>query len=563
MRNAEVAGLLEELAAYEEMRDEPYKAQAYRRAAAELREYPVSVEELHREDRLQEVPRVGVAISEKLAEYLETGEIPKLEEYRSRMPVDIQGLTSVQGLGVKRVKTLYEELGVTSLEELQEAAEEGRIAEVPGFGPKTEQKILANLQVARRGRERTLRSRVVALAEGLAGELRSSGAFTRVDVVGSYRRHCPTVGDLDLLAQAEDPEEAMGVFTGLPAVRDVLASGKTKASVVLGSGLQADLRIVEPEAYGAALVYFTGSKPHNIRLRDEVKRAGRKLNEYGLWQGDERVAGATEEELYDALGLQWAPPEMREDVGEIQVMRDGDVPQLLTVEDMRGDLQMHTTWSDGATDVRAMAEKARDLGYGYILITDHGPSLTVTGGPDEEELREQRAEVEEVNDALDGFTVLQGVEANVRKDGSMDVSPEMCRELDLVVASLHTRADDATERILAAIRDYPVDILAHPTNRRMGKREGNDLDLDAIAEAAAEHRVALEINAQPDRLDLPWRDVHRLRDRVRFVVSTDAHSPRGLEGMHRGVAQARKGWLTPEHVVNTRPLDELLGWFRP
>ncbi len=587
MRNAEAAGILEELAAYEELLEEPYKAQAYRRAAGALRELAEDVEALHADERLQDIPGVGEAISSKLTEYLDTGSISKLEEHRASVPVDLPALLSVQGLGVKRVRTLHEELGIATLEDLEEAANTGRIQEVAGFGPKTQESILQNLQVARRGRDRTLRSRVEAVAEGLQRELEALDACSRVDVVGSYRRGAPTVGDLDLLAEAEHPEAVVEGFTGLPALREVREAGGTKASGLLTSGLQVDLRVVEPEAYGAARLYFTGSKEHNVQLRDAVKREGRKLNEYGLWEdgervsagrgdtvagseaGDggaasvERVAGASEEDVYEAMGLPWIPPEMREDVGVIEHVREHGVPDLLTVEDMRGDLQMHTTWSDGATDVQAMAEKARDLGYGYILVTDHGPSLTVTGGPDEAALREQRLEVDAVNDAVDGVTVLQGVEANIQPDGSLDISDAMCEELDLVVASLHTRVDDATERILSAIRNHPVDIIAHPTNRRLGQRDGNELGLESIAEAAQEHRVALEVNAQPDRLDLPWRDVHRLRDRVRFVVSTDAHSPRGMEAMHRGVTQARKGWLTPEHVINTRPLDELLAWFRP
>jgi DNA polymerase (family 10) len=565
MRNAEVADVLEELADLSEMMDEEWQPRAYRRAAREIRGLPTPIEAVAEDGDLEEIEGVGEAIAYKIRTFLETGTFDELEEYREEYPVDVRALTRVQGLGPKRIRDLHEALGITTLDELEAAAEAGEIQGVSGFGAKTEQNILDHIPVVREGRERTLLGEAAGAVEDVLEELEAADAFRELQPVGSYRRRTPTVGDVDVLAVAADREAAADALASLDDVDEVLARGETKTSVRLRDGLQVDLRVVDGEAWGSGLAYFTGSQDHNIALRGRAQERGWTLNEYGLFEGDDpedgkRLAGATEEGLHEALDLDYMPPELREDRGEVEAAAAGDLPDLVTREDVRGDLQMHTTWSDGRASVRAMAEAGQDLGHEYILVTDHGPSLHVAGGPDEEELAKQREEVQAADEALD-IRVLHGLEANVDESG-LDVSPEACRDLDLVVASLHDAVDDATDRLVQAIEDYPVDVVGHPTNRLIHQREGNDLDLDRLAEAASAHDVALEINAQPDRMDLPWQAVHRLRGDVLFSIGTDAHSPAGLEHVGLAVDQARKGWLEPGDVVNTLPADELLETLR-
>lgn len=560
MRNAEVAEVLNELADYSDVKGEEWEARAYRRAARNIETLQASIEEVHAEGKLEEIDGVGQAIAEKVADHLETGQMSALETIREEVPVDVPGLLAVQGLGPKGIKKLYEALDVTDLDSLEAAATQGRIAEVKGFGEKTQEKIIDHIGFVREARSRTL----LGIAEGTVADLvetlMATGRFDRLEPAGSFRRRLPTVGDVDLLATAQAPVEALETVTDLELVDRVLGQGETKASVVTRDGLQVDVRVVDPSSWGAALQYFTGSKDHNVEVRRRAQARDLKVNEYGVFDDEgSQVAGTTEEEVYGALGMTWVPPELREGLGEVQAAADGDLPDLVTLEDIQGDLQMHTTWSDGAESVEAMARKAAELGYSYILITDHGPSLTVTGPPALEEIPEQGEEIRAADEAVDGVRVLHGIEANITKDG-MDVPPEVCEELDLVVASLHDTVTDATDRVLRAFEAYPVDIFAHPTNRLIGQREGNQLDLPAIVEAATEHKIAIEINAQPNRLDLDWLEVHRFRDAARFVISTDAHSPAGMETMHLGVEQARKGWLTRDHVLNAGPLEELLAY---
>ncbi len=560
MRNAEVAEVLNELADYSDVKGDEWEARAYRKAARNIETLQAPIEEVHAEGDLESIDGVGQAIAEKVAEYLEAGTMTALETVREEVPVDVPGLLAVQGLGPKGIKKLYEALDVTDLDSLEAAARDGRVAEVKGFGKTTQGKILDHIGFVREARQRTLLGKAEAIVADLTETLLATGRFDRLEPAGSFRRRTPTVGDVDLLATAHAPVEALETVAGLEMVDRVLGQGETKASIVTRDGLQVDVRVVDPSSWGAALQYFTGSKDHNVEVRSRAQARGLKVNEYGVYEEDgTQLAGATEDEVYGALGMTWIPPEMREGLGEVQRAGEDDLPELVTLEDIQGDLQMHTTWSDGKESVEAMARKAAELGYSYILITDHGPSLTVTGAPTLEELAEQGEEVREADEAVDGVRVLHGVEANITRDG-MDVPPEVCEELDLVVASLHDTVSDATDRVLHAFEAYPVDIFAHPTNRLIGQREGNDLDMPAIVEAAADHRIAIEINAQPNRLDLDWLDVHRFRDKARFVISTDAHAPAGMETMRLGVDQARKGWLTSEHVLNAGPLEDLLAY---
>lgn len=560
MKNTEVADILYEIADLLEIQDVEFKPRAYRRAARNIEALNEDIAEVHARNDLQNIDGVGDAIAEKIAEYLDTGELGYYEDLKDELPIDIGAITRVEGLGPKRAKKLYDALEITDLDELEAAAEAGLIAEVEGFGPTSQQNILDHIDLARRGEDRMLLGHAFPIVADVEQDLSAREAFDRVRVVGSFRRRRPTVGDIDILATAADPSAAMESFVNGPAVTDVLSTGDTRGSVRVSGGLQMDLRIVDSDSFGAALQYFTGSKDHNITLRNRAIAREWKLNEYGLFTADDdTIAGETEAGVYEALDLAWIPPELREDTGEIDAASTNDLPDLVTHDEIRGDLQMHTTASDGSNSVQEMAEKADDLGYDYILITDHGPSLQVASGLSRTEFREQRAAIDAATEATD-VTVLHGIEANVTADG-LDISPEWCHECDLVVMALHNRPPDPTDQLVTAIETYPVDILAHPLNRILNERAALDIDLDAVMAAAADHGVAIEINAQPDRLDLDWAAVKDYRDTVSYVISTDAHVTSSLEYMHLGVAQARRGWCESGDIVNTKPLDELIDSF--
>lgn len=557
MKNKEIADKLYEIADFLEMQGVDWKPRAYRRAAREIESLSEDIDDIHERGGLEEIEGVGENIAEKIADFLETGEMDYYQELKEELPVDIEALTSVEGLGPKSVKKLYDELGITDLEELEKAAQKGEIAEVEGFGEKTQEKILDTVEKAKEGQERMLLGKAFPIAEDLRQKLEESEKFNKVTIVGSYRRRRPTVGDIDILATADDPIEAMDEFTSGDDVKRVLVDGETKSSIVTPGDLQVDLRIVDEKSYGAAKQYFTGSKDHNVTVRTIAARKDWKLNEYGLFDSeDNRLAGETEKEVYSRLQIDYIEPELREDTGEVGAAQNGELPDLVKEDDIRGDLQMHTDYSDGNDSIREMAEKADEKDYEYILVTDHGPSLHVAGGPDEEDLDEQAEEIEEVNEDVN-VEVLRGVEANIDSGGELDISKEKCEELNIIVAALHNRIENPTESIVSALRSYPVDILAHPTNRMINKREPIELNLEKIVEVAAEENVALEINSQPSRLDLDWRNVKEYRHDVKFVVSTDAHTAGEMDYIHLGVAQARRGWCEKENILNTRSLGKL------
>ncbi len=560
MKNSEVAAILYEIADFLEIQDVDFKPRAYRRAARNIEALSEDIEEVAERGQLEEIDGVGESIAEKIVEYLETGELEYYEELKAELPIDIDAITRIEGVGPKSAKKLYDALAITSLDELEAAAESGDIAAVDGFGEKSQQNILEHIELARQGEERMLLGRAIPIVEAIEADLESDPAFDEVEIVGSFRRRRPTVGDIDILATAPDPLEAMAVFTGQSDVEEVLSQGETRASIRASGGLQMDLRIVEADSWGAAKQYFTGSKAHNITVRSLAIEQGWKLNEYGLFAEDEStIAGETEAGIYEALELAWIPPELREDTGEVAAAADGRLPELLEVADIRGDLQMHSTASDGSNSIVEMAEKAASLEYDYILITDHGPSLQVASGIDRSTFEEQAPAVKEAT-ATTGVAVLHGIEANITADG-LDVDPDWCRACDLVVVALHDRLSNASERITRAIEEYPVDILAHPQNRILNERKPLELDFESIMPTAAANNVAIEINAQPDRLDLDWRTVKEYRDTVKYVISTDAHVTASMDYMHLGVSQARRGWCEPENILNTASLGELLEYF--
>ncbi len=556
--NETVARMLEELAEREHLRGTSHKPRAYRRAARNLRHAETPLPELRQQGRLSEIEGVGDAIEAKIKEALDTGTIQALETLRDEVPVDVATLTHVRGLGTKKIRRLWTELDVTTLDDLETAAREGQIGQLDGFGPKTVTSILDQIERVREASNRWRLSDVEAAAHLLVDRLQTTGAADQIQPAGSLRRRSPIAEGITLVATTRTPEQALDAFEELPETQRTIERAQTRVTVELITGTPAELITAPPGSHGATLLTFTGATAHVDALQERAYERGLRFTVDGLDEGGHRIAGEQEADVYEQLGLDPIPPELREGLGEIDAAARGDLPRLLEPDDVRGDLQMHTTYSDGATSVRTMAKKADALGYEYILTTDHGPSLTVANAPSEDELYEQRDEIAKVNEDDEIHArVLWGVEANINADG-IDVPASLCEEMDLVVASLHDVVEDATERVVTALEGYPVDILGHPTNRKINEREGNTLDLERIVDVARREGVALEINAQPTRLDLDWRDAHEHRDEASFVVSTDAHSPAEMEVMRFGVDQARKAWLTPENVLNAQPLEDLL-----
>ena len=565
-RNPEVAARLEELADLLEAQGDEYRPRSYRTAAQNLRDEPRDVADLAAEDALQDVEGVGESIAGKVTEYLETGEIAALEDAREELPVDMPALTAVEGVGPKTVGELYDALGVTDLDDLERAAEAGEIRAVEGFGEKSEANIREGIQFARQSRERTLLGDARPLADDVLAHLDADPAIERVEAAGSLRRWRPTVGDVDVLAAAESGPDAVATLTDWERVGSVIEAGDTKASVRV-AGERVDLRVVDPAEFGSALQYFTGSREHNIRLRNLALDADLKVNEYGVFdvsgvadpdEGQrvgERIAGETEEGVYAALDLDWMPPELREDTGELDAAADGTLPDLVETDDVRGDLHVHTDWSDGAETVADMVAGAADVGHEYVGVCDHatGPGMVGGVGLADDELRELAATVREVDDEAD-IDVFAGVEANVDADGGVSVADEVLAGLDLVVASPHSGLDgDGTDRLVAAVRHPEVDVLGHPTGRLLNQRPGLDLDVERLAGAAAEEEVALEVNANPHRLDLAGEGVKTAVEAgATVVVDTDAHGLEEYDYLPFGVHTVRRGWAEAGDVLNTR-----------
>ena len=564
MQNRKVAQILYEVADLLELEGVEFKPRAYRRAAQAVESCPVPIEDLVREGRVTELPGVGKSIADKIEEIVKTGKLRYHEELKKKLPVDLYSLTQVEGVGPKIAKLLYEHLGVKNLDDLERAAREHRIRTVPGLGPKVEEKILRGLAEARKTEKRVLLGYALPLAEGIQEKLQESGLFKAVEIAGSLRRGKETIGDIDILGISDVPEKASDLFAGLPDVEEVLVKGPKKTSVRLKDGIQVDLRIVPEESFGAALQYFTGSQAHNIRLRERAISMGFKLNEYGVFKGDERVAGRDEEEVYKALGLPWIPPELREDRGEIQAAEEGKLPKLVEPEEILGDLHVHTDWSDGKGSLEEMAKAAMELGYRYIAIVDHFRFAQAIPGLGPEELARQIEEIQELNRKLKGFRLLCGIEANILPDGTIDVPRELLRELDVVVAAVHTHMrmpkKDMTKRLLSAIENEDVDIIAHPSGRLIGERSAYEVDWEEVFRRAAKYGTILEVNANPQRLDLCAEHIREAIDTgVKLALGTDAHHPDHLRFMRYGVLTARRGWAEAEDVVNTLSPEKLLG----
>ena len=560
VQNAEIAAMFDQTAELLEILDEnPFRVRAYRRAARTIEGLPKNVASLLASGSdLSELPGIGKDLAGKIAAIVESGKFTLLEELKRKLPGQVAEIAALPGLGPKRVKLLYDKLKVRTLDDLRRAVKAGKLRQVRGLGPAIEQK-LSGAVAEPAGGKRFKLSVAEAEATALVDWMREAG---NAIVAGSFRRRRDTVGDLDLLVAATNGAAVADRFSRYENVAKVLARGPTRSAVVLRSGLQVDLRVVPAESYGAALLYFTGSKAHNIALRAIAVERGWKLNEYGLFAGARRIAGKTEEEIYRKLGLAFIPPELREDTGEVAAARSGKLPALITVGDIRGDLHVHSDWSDGTVGIADMAAAAQACGYAYMALTDHSRRVTIAHGLTRVRLLRQIGEIDRLNRKLRGFTILKGMEVDILRDGSLDMSNDTLARLDIVVAAVHSAfglsREEQTERIVRAMRNPHVSVLAHPTGRLIGQREAFDIDIDRIVAAARDTGCALEINAEPDRLDL--NDLHARAAKAagaRFAISTDAHSVAGLQHMRFGVDQARRGWLGAVDVINTRSLADL------
>lgn len=563
MQNVEIAKYLGEIADMMEMLGENFfHVRAYRNGARAVLDYPGNFSKLTLQ-QMENVPGIGKSISTKVDTLIKTGELTLHQELRKKVPPGLMEVMHLPGLGPKRVRQLHEELGIKSRDDLKNAVESGAIRSIRGFGAKMEQTLKDVLaKKVATASKRWLYADAAVEVEALLTYLRACPAIERVEVAGSFRRKRDNVGDIDMLAISSDPAQVMKRFVEYPRVAQTLGSGDTKTTVMLHDGLQVDLRVVPAESYGAALVYFTGSKDHCVHIRRIAQRMELSLNEYGLLRGTDSIAGKTEEEVYQALGLEWIAPELREDRGEIKAAADHSLPRLVTRDDLRGDLHSHSTYTDGRASIEQMARAADKAGLEYLAVTDHSQRLAMVNGLDPKRLREQWREIEAVQ-AKVKLKLLRGIEVDILEDGSLDLPEDVLAELDWVVASVHSKLrqphDEMTRRLVKAISNPNVDVIGHPTGRLLiDKREPSSFDLNEVLRAAASEGCALEVNSQADRLDLIDTNCIAAKNAgVKLVISSDSHSTKGFGLLQLGINQARRGWIEPDDVLNTRPLKDL------
>ena len=554
-KNTEIADIFDKIAdALEFKGDLVFKVNAYRKAARVLREYSGDITSIHP----SEIEGIGKGMAEKIEEYLKTGRIKKYEEVISDIPEGLLELLNIPNLGPKTLQLLYKELGVKNITDLERVIDEGKIAHLPGMGEKKEENIKKGLLLYRAGKSRIPLSMALKVVREVIKPL--SSVSESISPAGSLRRMKETIGDIDILATAEKLDDIINTFVRQPYVKDIIAKGDTKASVRTSyEDLQVDLRVVEKDSWGAALLYFTGSKAHNIKLRGIAKERGLKISEYGVFKGTKRIAGRTEQEVYKTLGIPWIPPEIREDRGEIEAAMKGELPVLIEQKDIKGDLHVHSHYSDGIDDIETIVVAAKKMGYEYIGICDHSKTSKIAGGLDEDTLKRRNEEIDSVQEKIKGIKVLKGMEVDILSDGSLDYSDSVMEELDFVIAAVHQGfAKNVTERMKSAMNNPFVDIIAHPTGRLLSGREGYKINIEEVMAYAAKKGVALEINASYDRLDL--NDINIIKAKnygVMFIIGTDAHRIDMLGDIELGLGTARRGWLEKKDVLNTYRWDNI------
>ena len=567
MRNLEVAQILREIGVLLEIKGENrFRVLAYQEAARKIENWPEAIELLAKEGKLRDISGIGEGLAAKIDEYLRTGKIEYYEELTKETPRELIQLTEIPGVGPKIARQLYSDLGIVNIEQLEQAIQEHRLQNLPGFGNKSEEKIRKGIDIIKKSTGRMLLGYALPLAEEVITFLRENNQIDNISTAGSLRRMKETIGDIDILASTADAERMMETFTKLPMVKQVIAHGTTKSSILTYEGVQIDLRVVDNQCFGAALQYFTGSKEHNVKLREYAQKKGYKINEYGIYRIDdeEKKGGEKEEEIYQILGMEWIPPEMREDQGEIEAALQKRLPVLVDIKDIQGDLHVHSNWSDGLVSIEEMALAATKKGYQYLAICDHTQGLAVASGLTPEQIQERRKEINQWNQNHSEIFVLEGVEANILGDGSIDLPDEVLAQLPIVVAGIHTGLSQTTEkinqRLEKAFKNPYVQIISHPTGRLINKRDATQGDLALLFKYAQQTTTALEINAQPERLDLKDIDARQANEKyqIKLVISTDSHDPSSLNLMRLGVAQARRAWLSNKDILNTYNKGQLL-----
>lgn len=581
MENLDVARTLTELADLLEIQGaSPFRIRAYRNAVNTINSLSQPLKDMVAAgEDLTELPGVGKSVAKYIGEFLTSGSISRLEEVSAEFPRSLVQLMRLDGVGPKKARKLFEELDVRTVDDLAAELEAGRVQTLDGFGVKSAAKIIDAIEDHKKHTGRFQIRETERLIAGLLEHMQSAPGVARIELAGSLRRRKETIGDVDILAELDgDGTPVVDHFVSFSGAQRVVGAGSTKGSIVLHSGLQVDLRVIPSRSFGAALQYFSGSKEHNVAVRSRAVRQGLRVNEWGVFrvpeteddepigkEDGERLAGDTEQSVYEVLGMSWVPPELRENRGEVEAACEDELPELVSLEDIRGDLQMHSTWSDGKASVEEMARSCLERGYEYFALTDHSQAMAMVQGLTPERAREQWAEIEQVQELVPGIRILKSVEVDILKDGSLDMPDDVLEQLDVLVISVHSFMDQnkktMTDRVLRAMQHPSADILAHPTGRIINRREPFELDVEAVLEAAADLSVAVELNANPNRLDFSDVHVHRAKElAVPVVISTDAHSPRGLADMRFGVDQARRGWLEASDVLNTRSVEEMMGW---
>jgi len=571
MHNLDIARIFNEIADILEVKGEnAFKIRAYRKAALTIETLTQDltvIAERGGVKELKKIPGIGEGIAKKIVEIAETGDCKKHRELKQEMPTELLELLAIPRVGPKTIAKVHQELGITNIEELEQAAKSHMLAGIPGFGAKVEENIVKGIAQYRSYQGRALLSVALPYAESIVAELKQLDAVEQLIIAGSLRRMRETIGDIDILAVSKRPNEVMDAFTSLEGVEDVIAKGETKSSIII-NGINADVRVVDAVSFGAAAHYFTGSKHHNVRIRELGVKKGLKINEYGVFRGDERIGGEHEEDVFASVGLAYIPPELREDRGEVEAAKENRIPKLIELSDLKGDLHVHTNWSDGRDSIEEMAEAALALGYEYIAVADHSPAVGIAGGLNEEKIPKRQAEIERVNTRFEDegvkFRVLNAVEVDIKSDLSMDFSDEILKALDVVVGAVHSKFSQdrptMTKRIVTAMENPHVDIIAHPTGRLLGKRDPYEVDMEQLMAAAKDTGTMLELNSFPTRLDLNDLHCKMAKDYgVLVAISTDAHATTQMQDVRMyGVATARRGWLEPKDVLNTRGLKELM-----